>query len=89
MRKLTREEMHAQVMKEIKCSVLLAVVVAAWHIFWAFWLGTTPSDDMMLGMPTWHTVSVGGAAVLSIVGVIWLVKCVFIDFEYDEEKEDD
>ena len=36
-------------------------------------------------MPQWFVVSVGGAGIVAIVGIIVLVKTVFVDFDYDEE----
>ena len=39
-----------------------------------------------LGMPAWFSVSTLGTIVLSLLGVWYLLKHVFIDFEYDEEE---
>ena len=41
----------------------------------------------LLGMPQWFTVSVFGSIVVCLLGVWYLMKKVFIDFEYDEEVE--
>ena len=38
-----------------------------------------------LGMPAWLSVSVFGSIVVCLLGVWYLMKKVFIDFEYDEE----
>ena len=43
---------------------------------------------MILGMPLWFFVSTIGAFVISVVGVIILLKFVFVDFELGEEVEE-
>lgn len=40
-----------------------------------------------LGMPAWFSVSTLGTIVLSLLGVWYLLKKVFIDFEYEDEEE--
>ena len=40
-----------------------------------------------LGMPAWVSVSTLGTIVLSLLGVWYLLKKVFIDFEYEDEEE--
>lgn len=70
-------------MREIKGTLLVALVCCAWHIITAFALNG--SGKYFLGMPAWFSVSVLGTIVLAIAGVIFLVKKVFVDFEYDEE----
>ena len=39
------------------------------------------------GMPAWFSVSTLGTIVLSLLGVWYLLKKVFIDFEYEDEEE--
>jgi uncharacterized membrane protein YhdT len=38
-------------------------------------------------MPAWFSVSTLGTIVLSLLGVWYLLKKVFIDFEYEDEEE--
>lgn len=83
MKKLTKEEKHLQCMKEIKATFLVVVLCAAWHIISAFALNGR--GTYLFGMPTWFSVSILGTAAIAIVGVIFLLKFVFIDFEYDDE----
>ncbi len=84
MQKLTREEKHKQCVKEIKATLLVVLVCALWHIITAFSLNG--SGKYFLGMPAWFSVSVFGTIVIAVVGVIILLKFVFIDFEYDDEE---
>ena len=89
MKILTDEEKHKQMLKEIKWTFLLILLVAMWHIGFAFALDGI--DKMVLGMPLWFFVSTIGAFVISVVGVALLLKFVFVNFdlgdEVDEEKE--
>ncbi len=85
MKKLTKQEKHEQCMREIRGTLLVAVICCAWHIITAFALNGT--GYYFLGMPAWFSVSVFGTIVITLVGVRILLKKVFIDFEYDEEEE--
>ena len=86
LKKLTREEMHKQCVREIRGTLIVAVLTCAWECIWAFALNG--SGKMFLGMPAWLSVSVFGSIVVCLLGVWYLMKKVFIDFEYDEEVED-
>ena len=86
LKKLTREEMHKQCVREIRGTLIVAILTCAWECIWAFALNG--SGKMFLGMPAWLSVSVFGSIVVCLLGVWYLMKKVFIDFEYDEEVED-
>lgn len=86
MKYLTDEEKHKQILKEVKATFILIVIVAAWHIGFAFALDGI--DKMILGMPLWFFVSTIGAFVISVIGVLVLLKFVFIDFDLGDEVED-
>ena len=80
---LTDEEKHKQMLKEIKWTFLLILLVAAWHIGFGFALDGI--DKMVLGMPLWFFVSTIGAFAISVVGVVLLLKYVFVNFDLGEE----
>ena len=81
---LTDEEKHKQMLKEIKWTFLLILLVAAWHIGFAFALDGI--DMLVLGMPLWFFVSTIGAFVISVLGVVFLLKKVFKNFDFEEES---
>ena len=83
---LTEEEKHRQMMKEIKATFILIFIVAVWHIGFGF--GLNGIDVMILGMPLWFFVSTIGAFIISVVGVIILLKFVFVNFELGDEEDD-
>lgn len=87
MKKLTNQEKHEQCMREIKGTLLVVAICCIWHVASAFILNGT--GLYFLGMPAWFSVSTLGTIVLAIVGVQFLLKKVFIDFEYDDEVEDE
>ncbi|MDO4977154.1 MAG: YhdT family protein [Eubacteriales bacterium] len=87
MNKLSREEKHAQCMREIRGTLIVTIICCIWHVATAFLLNGT--GLYFLGMPAWFSVSVLGTIILALVGVFFLLKFVFIDFEYDDEEEMD
>jgi len=40
------------------------------------------------GIPAWFVVSVLGTVVLAVIGVFWLLKFVFVDFQYEEDESE-
>lgn len=87
MNKFTDEEKHQQILKEVKATMILIAIVAAWHIGFGFALDGI--DVMVLGMPLWFFISTIGAFVISVVGVIVLLKTVFKDFELGEDADEE
>lgn len=83
MKKMSSQEKHRQILKEVKATLLLFLIVAVWHVGFGF--GLNGIDVMILGMPLWFFVSTIGAFVVAVVGVIVLLKFVFVDFELGEE----
>ena len=85
MNKLSKEQKHAQCMREIKGTLIVTALCALWHIGAAFILNG--SGLYFLGMPAWFSVSTLGCIVIALCGVWYLLKHVFVDFEYDDEEE--
>lgn len=83
--KLTKEEQHKQCMKEIRATLIITVICCIWHVGSAFLLNGT--GLYFIGMPAWFSVSTLGTIVLALAGVAFLLKKVFINFEYDAEEE--
>lgn len=87
MKKINNKEKHDQCIREIKATLIVVAVCCLWHIGTAFLLNGT--GLYFLGMPAWFSVSVFGTIVLSLAGVAFLLKKVFVNFEYEEEEESD
>jgi len=86
MEHMTNEQKHKQILNEVKATFILIAIVAAWHIGFGFLLEDI--DILVLGMPLWFFVSTIGAFVVSAVGVVFLVKKVFKNFDLGEEAEE-
>ena len=86
MKHLTDQQKHEQILKEVKATLLLFIVVAIWHVGFGFLLNGI--DVIILGMPLWFFVSTIGAFVISVIGVIILLKFVFVDFDLGAEAPD-
>ena len=74
-------------LREAKGTWFLFLLIAAWHIITGFALNG--NGKFILGMPQWFVISTFGAGIIACVGIVILVKTVFIDFEYEEEIEED
>jgi len=84
---MTSEQKHKQILKEVKATFILIAIVAAWHIGFAFLLEDI--DILVCGMPLWFFVSTIGAFVISVAGVVFLLKKVFKNFELGDEIADE
>ena len=85
MKKLTRQEKNAQCLRELKGTLAVVALCCLWHIGSAFALNG--SGLYFLGMPAWFSVSVLGIIVIVHAGLWYLLKHVFVDFDYDDHQE--
>lgn len=85
MNKLSKQEKHEQCMREIKGTLIVVAICCLWHVLTAFLLNG--KGWYFLGMPAWFSVSVFGTIILALIGVWYLLKFVFVDFDYDDEAE--
>lgn len=83
MKKMTEEQKHQQIVKEMKATLILFIIVAIWHVGTAFALNGI--DFLIVGMPLWFFVSTIGAFAISVIGVVILLKKVFVNFDLGEE----
>ena len=83
---MTNEQKHKQILKEVKATFILIAIVAAWHIGFGFLLEDI--DMLVLGMPLWFFVSTIGAFVISVIGVVFLLKKVFKNFDLGDEASE-
>ena len=83
MKKMTDEQKHQQIVKEMKATLILFIIVAIWHVGTAFALNGI--DFLIVGMPLWFFVSTIGAFAISVTGVVILLKKVFVNFDLGEE----
>lgn len=87
MKKMTDEQKHQQIVKEMKATLILFIIVAVWHVGTAFALNGI--DFLIVGMPLWFFVSTIGAFGISVIGVLILLKKVFVNFDLGEEVSEE
>lgn len=83
---MTEPEKQAQIRKEAFWTVLLFALCALWHIGFGF--GLNGSSVTLLGLPLWWWLSTPGVFVVAVVGVLLLLKFVFVNFDLGNEEED-
>ena len=68
--------MHKQCVREIRGTLIVAILTCLWECIWAFALNGNGKTLLF------------GSIVVCLLGVWYLMKKVFIDFEYDEEVDE-
>ena len=82
---MTREEKNQQIRKEARATAILFAICFIWHVGFGYLL--SGSGIKIMGLPLWWLLSTPGVFVVAMVGVICLLKCVFVNFELDDETE--
>ena len=83
---MTREEKNAQIRKEARATAILFCICFLWHVGCAYLL--SGSGVMVWGLPLWWVLSTPGVFVIAVVGVVILLKKVFMNFSLDDEYEE-
>ena len=88
MKKMTKEEKHQQIKREAKATFALFFFCFVWHVGFAY--GLSGVDIRIWHLPLWWVISTPGVFVWAILGVVYLLKKVFVDFDLEPEvKEHD
>ena len=77
----TAQAVHKRDQSNAACGICFL-----WHVLTAFLLNGT--GWTVFHMPAWFVVSVLGTVVLAVIGVFWLLKFVFVDFQYEEDESE-
>ena len=83
---MTREEKNAQIRKEARATAILFCICFLWHVGCAYLLSGTGAT--VCGLPLWWILSTPGVFVIAVVGVVILLKKVFVNFSLDDEYEE-
>ncbi len=81
---LTKEERDAQIKKEVKATAILFIICAVWHVGFGYLL--TGTGLRIAGLPLWWLISVPGVFVVAVVGVVYLLRNVFVNFDLGGEE---
>jgi uncharacterized membrane protein YhdT len=82
---MTREQKDVQIRREAKATLILFVICFIWNVGFAY--GLSGSGIRIGGLPLWWLVSVPGMFVVAVVGVVYLLKKVFVNFSLEDEEK--
>lgn len=85
MKPMTHEEKNRQIRKEALATVILFAICILWHV--GFGYGLSGCSIQFFHLPLWWWLSTPGVFVVAVVGVIFLLKKVFVNFDFDETEE--
>lgn len=89
-KKLSYEEKFIQMNKEAKATWILGVIVFLVWLIGGFGVySVVGSDWMLFNMPAWFVLGTFGAWLTAIVGVLFLTKKVFVEFDLESDEEAD
>ena len=82
---MNREQKDKQIRREARATLLLFAFCFIWNVGFAY--GLSGNGIRLFGLPLWWLVSTPGMFVVAVIGVCYLVKKVFVNFDLDEEEE--
>ena len=82
---MSRADKDAQVRKEARATLLLFAICFAWNVVFAYAL--SGSGIRLGGLPLWWLISVPGMFIVAVIGVLYLLKYVFVNFDLDDKAE--
>ena len=83
--RMTREQKDIQIRKEARATLILFLICFIWNVGFAY--GLSGSGARLFGLPVWWLVSTPGMFVIAVIGVVWLLKKVFKDFDLEDTEE--
>ena len=85
MKPVTKEEKNKQIEKEAFATVILFIICFIWHVGFGYGLSGVPI--YIFNLPLWWIISTPGVFVVGVVGVIILLKKVFVNFDLNSEED--
>lgn len=82
----TKEEKERQMRREAKWSFVLFIICFAWHVGFGYGLSGHCSAELG-GLPLWWWLSTPGVFVVAVIGVVILLRKVFVNFSLDDGEE--
>lgn len=83
MKKMTREEKDRQIRREARATFILFGICCLWHVAFAY--GLSGTGIRVGNVPLWWLLSTPGVFVVAVIGVVYLLKKVFVDMDLEEE----
>ena len=82
---MNREQKEKQIRKEAKATILLFLICFIWNVGFAY--GLSGTGARLFGLPVWWLVSTPGMFVIAVIGVVFLLKKVFVNFDLEDTEE--
>jgi len=82
---MTREQKDVQIRREAKATLILFAICFIWNVGFAY--GLSGSGIRIGGLPLWWLVSVPGMFVVAVIGVVYLLKKVFVNFSLEDKEK--
>ncbi len=82
---MTPEQKEKQIRKEARATLLLFLICFLWNVGFAY--GLSGTGARLFGLPVWWLVSTPGMFVIAVVGVVFLLKKVFVNFDLEDSEE--
>ena len=82
---MSPEQKEKQIRKEAKATILLFLICFIWNVGFAY--GLSGTGARLFGLPVWWLVSTPGMFVIAVIGVVFLLKKVFVNFDLEDTEE--
>ena len=82
---MNKEQKERQIRREAKATLILFTLCFVWNVGFAY--GLSGTGARLFGLPVWWLVSTPGMFVVAVIGVVILLKKVFVDFDLEDEEK--
>ncbi len=82
---MTKEQKEKQIRREAKATLILFVICFVWNVGFAY--GLSGTGVRLFGLPLWWLISTPGMFIIAVIGVVILLKKVFINFDLEDNEE--
>ena len=82
---MTPEQKEKQIRKEARATLILFLICFIWNVGFAY--GLSGTGARLFGLPVWWLVSTPGMFVIAVIGVVFLLKKVFVNFDLEDTEK--
>ena len=82
---MNREQKEKQIRKEARATLILFLICFVWNVGFAY--GLSGTGARLFGLPVWWLISTPGMFLIAVVGVVLLLKKVFVNFDLEDNGE--
>ena len=81
----SREQKEQQIRREAKATLILFAICFVWNVVFAY--GLSGTGVRLFGLPLWWLISTPGMFIVAVIGVVILLKKVFVNFDLEDSEE--